>query len=91
MIRLNVFIQVSDDNRATLIEIAKDLVAASLNESGCIAYDLFESSTRKDVVMFCETWTDETSLDEHSKTQHFTTLLPKIQKLGKMKIEKFIF
>ena len=91
MIRLNVFIQVNEENRAALLEVAKELVAASLNDNGCIAYDIFESSTRKNVLMICETWTDEASLDAHSKASHFTTLVPKIQELGAMKIEKFLF
>lgn len=91
MIRLNVFIQVDADNRAALLEVAKELVASSQKDAGCIAYDIFESSTRKDVLMICETWTDETSLSAHEKTTHFTTLVPKMQELGSMKIEKFSF
>ena len=91
MIRLNVFIQVSEDKRTPLLEAAKDLVKASLKDAGCIAYDIFESATRQDVLMICETWTDEPSLDAHSKSVHFTTLVPRMQELGTMKIEKFTF
>ncbi len=56
MIRLNVFIQVSESNRAAVLEAAKELVASSLKDKGCIAYDVFESATRNDVLMICETW-----------------------------------
>ena len=49
MIRLNVFIQVNESNRNAVLETAKELVAQSLNDKGCIAYDIFESATRKDV------------------------------------------
>lgn len=91
MIRLNVFIQVNEENRLALLEASKELVAASLKDAGCIAYDIFESSTRKDVLMICETWTDEASLSAHENAVHFQTLVPKIQALGSMKIEKFIF
>ena len=59
MIRLNVFIQVSEANRAQVLEAAKELVAQSLNDNGCVAYDIFESATRKDVLMICETWKDQ--------------------------------
>ena len=58
MIRLNVFIQVNESNRNAVLETAKELVAQSLNDKGCIAYDIFESATRKDVLMICETWKD---------------------------------
>lgn len=60
MIRLNVFIQVKEEkDRAAVIALAKELVAASLNDEGCIAYDVFESATRPDVLMICETWKGE--------------------------------
>lgn len=62
MIRLNVFIQVSAENRAAVLESAKELVAYSLKDNGCIAYDVFESATRSDVLMICETWKDAESL-----------------------------
>lgn len=91
MIRLNVFIQVSGNNRAAVLETSKELVSKSLTDEGCIAYDVFESSTRKDVLMICETWKDEAALAAHSSAPHFTSLVPKIQELGTMKIEKFEF
>ena len=91
MIRLNVFIQVNESNRNAVLETAKELVAQSLNDNGCIAYDVFESATRKDVLMICETWKDEESLAAHEKATHFVTLVPKIQDIASMKLEKFSF
>ena len=91
MIRINVFIQVSEANRAALIEAGKELVACSQKDKGCVAYDLFASTTREDVLMICEAWTDEASLSAHEQAAHFQTLVPKIQSLGTMKIEKFNF
>ena len=91
MIRINVFIQVSEANRAALIEAGKELVACSQKDKGCVAYDLFASTTREDVLMICETWTAEASLSAHEQAAHFQTLVPKIQSLGTMKIEKFNF
>ena len=69
MIRLNVFIQVSESNRAAVLEAAKELV----------------------VLMICETWQDAESLSAHEKAEHFVTLVPKIQGLASMKLEKFGF
>ena len=91
MIRLNVFVRVNESNREEAIKAAKELTACSLKEEGCIAYDTFESSTRHDVFMICETWQDAESLDAHEKAAHFITLVPKLQELGKMKLEKFEF
>ena len=86
MIRLNVFIQVEESNRNEVIEVAKELVAQSLKDNGCIAYDIFESATRKNIFMICETWSDV-----HMKAPHFVTLVPRIESLAKMKLEKFEF
>lgn len=55
MIRLNVFIRTTESNREELVRTAKELAAASLKDEGCVAYDLFESATRSDVLMICET------------------------------------
>ena len=67
MIRLNVFIQVEKQNREAVVALAKELVVASLQDNGCVAYDLFESATRADVLMICETWKDAASLSAHGK------------------------
>lgn len=91
MIRLNVFMQVPLASKSELLKLAKELVKESLKDSGCIAYDLFESSTHNDVVMICETWNDEESLKIHSESKHFTSLVPRIDAIAPMKIEKFTF
>ena len=91
MIRLNVFIQVNESNRDAALKAAKELVEQSLEDRGCVAYDVFESATRSDILMICETWKDADSLAAHEKTRHFVTLVPKLQELGSMKLEKFEF
>lgn len=91
MIRLNVFIKVDESRREAVIEAAKKLVASSLEDKGCIAYDIFASQTMPDVLMICETWSDAAALDVHQKSAHFTTLVPEIESMAQMKIESFEF
>ncbi len=91
MIRLNVFIQVSADRRAAALEAAKALTACSLQDKGCIAYDIFESATRPDVLLICETWADADALAAHSATAHFERYVGQIEQLGQMKLEQFEF
>ena len=89
MIRLNVFIRTAASEREELLRAAKELVAASRADEGCIAYDLFESATRPDVLMICETWRDAEALAAHERTAHFAALVPQLKRLGELKAEKF--
>jgi len=91
MIRLNVFIQVDAAHRDAVLEAAKALTACSLKDAGCVAYDIFESSTRPDVLLICETWADAQSLAAHSASDHFKKYVGQIEQLGTMKLEQFDF
>ena len=91
MIRLNVFISVDDVNRATVLAAAKELTAASVKEDGCIAYDVFESGTRPNVLMICETWKDGEALSKHEKTASFIKNIAILKELSTIKLEKFEF
>ena len=91
MLRLNCFISVSRENRDELLEAAKRLTAASLKQDGCIAYDIFESATRPEVMMICETWRDRESLDAHSASDVFVKDVGIMHSLGELKLETFEF
>ena len=66
------------------------IVFALANPTPEISYeDAMEA--RPDVLMICETWADQPSLDAHQKSAHFTTLVPRIESLGEMKLEQFEF
>lgn len=94
MIRLNCFFEVADPEQTdAAIALGNELVAHSQKDHGCISYGLFRDTRRQNVLMFCETWQDETSLTAHSQAPHFVELVPKIEALAKngMKIERFEF
>ena len=91
MIRLNVFISVEDVNRAKVLDAAKELTAASLKEDGCVAYDVFESATRSNVLMICETWKDSETLTNHEKSASFIKNIAILKELTTIKVEKFEF
>jgi quinol monooxygenase YgiN len=91
MIRLNVFISVEDVNRAKVLGAAKELTAASLKEDGCVAYDVFESATRPNVLMICETWKDSETLTNHEKSASFIKNIAILKELTTIKVEKFEF
>ena len=91
MLRLNCFIKVTEANRAEVLTAAKTLTEASLKQDGCIAYDVFESTTRPEVLLICETWRDQVALDAHSASDVFVSEVSKMQALAEMKLETFCF
>lgn len=91
MLRLNCFIKVSPENKEKVLEAARRLTAASLKQDGCVAYDIFESATRPDVMMICETWRDQEALKAHSESAEFVEEVGKMRSLSEMKLETFGF
>ena len=91
MIRLNCFFQAKKGKYNEALEAAILLTAKSQQHEGNIAYDVFESATRKDIFMICETWQDQASLAKHSQTPEFAECVAKIQECGILKLEQFEF
>lgn len=91
MLRLNCFIRVDAEHRAEVMAAAVRLTEASLKQDGCVAYDVFASATRPDVLMICETWRDQAALDAHSASDVFVKEVGTMNSLAEMKLETFKF
>jgi quinol monooxygenase YgiN len=53
------------------IDAAKTCIAATREEPGCISYDLHQSLTDENTLVFVERWEDQKSLDGHFEAPHF--------------------
>ena len=91
MIRQNCFFQAKPGKYDEALNAAFALVAESQRQEGRIAYDVFESGTRGNVFMICETRANQETLNAHSASEPFTTLVPAIEECGELKLEKFEF
>lgn len=91
MLRLNCFFQAKEGKYEEALQAAIALTAASLKDEGNIAYDTFESATRPDIFMICETWKDEKSLKKHMAADHFKLYVGQLEQLGTLKLEQFVF
>ena len=81
MIRLNCFFQADGaDEYKDALRAAVSLTEKSRKHQGCVAYDVFQSATRSDVFMICETWIDQPALDAHSATAEFVKFVGEMQK-----------
>lgn len=92
MIRLNCSLIVEkSENKKPVIDAATDLVELSLHDPGCISYDVYGSLTNDDRLMIIETWENETALKAHMESDHFKRLVPQIEELATLTLEKFNF
>ena len=91
MLRLNCFIRVEDDKYEIVLEAARRLTEASLLQEGCVAYDIFRSATRPDVLMICETWRDRAALEAHNASPEFIRYVGEMRANAEMKLETFEF
>ncbi|MEL6505609.1 MAG: putative quinol monooxygenase [Pseudomonadota bacterium] len=55
---------------ADVMEEAQTCIAETRKEDGCIAYDVFQSKTDQNQMVFVERWRDRAALDAHFKTPH---------------------
>jgi quinol monooxygenase YgiN len=51
-------------------EALSELVTGTRGESGCLAYELFQSAADPTVFITVETWQGQADLDAHLKTPH---------------------
>ena len=57
---------------------AQELVEKSNAEAGNIFYSLNVSTANPRLLAFIECWKDQEAIDIHNKTEHFTSILPKL-------------
>jgi quinol monooxygenase YgiN len=59
--------------------VAKELVAETQKENGCIEYILHQDINDPTILTMLEKWEDEEALMQHNKTEHVLKLVPKLR------------
>ena len=68
-----------------IITLSKQLVEASLLESGCVDYGLYQDLSDPNILTMIETWTDENALEIHKTSGHVRAIVPKLNAMRKEK------
>lgn len=89
MIRINCFMRTAPKKREEVLAAAIRLTKATIEQQGCIAYDIFESATRDDVLMICESWASDADLQAHMDSEVFKKEVEIIKGNSEVKVEKF--
>jgi quinol monooxygenase YgiN len=71
---------IRSESIATVLPLYRELVEKTRQEPACIAYDLFIDQKDPGHFVFIEEWPDRVALDAHCRTEHFTRLVPMINK-----------
>jgi quinol monooxygenase YgiN len=61
--------------------LAQRLVEMTRKEKGCISYSLYQEKDDPEVLTFLEVWQDKEHLEAHSRTSHFTEIVPELEKI----------
>lgn len=69
------------DKLNEIIELYKELVELTRKEKGCIRYELYQDENDATILTMIEEWENRKALDEHFKTEHFTKIIPRVEKL----------
>lgn len=70
MIYVIATLHAKEDKQSTLIEGARAVIAATRKEEGCLFYDLHQSVTDPQRLVFVEGWTSRAALAAHFKAPH---------------------
>ena len=69
-LRVVALIPIKPESTAEAAPALAELAAASRDDEGCLAYDVFESAAAPGTFVTVEEWTDQASLDAHMQQPH---------------------
>lgn len=70
MIYVVATLTIKPGTNADLLEAAKPCIEGTRNEPGCISYDLNQSQTDKNTMVFVERWESRDALQSHFTAPH---------------------
>ncbi|AZU62705.1 putative quinol monooxygenase [Neobacillus mesonae] len=68
-------------NPEDYIMLARELVAETRKEKGCISYALHEDINDPTIFTMLEEWENEQALEQHNQTAHMVRIIPELKKL----------
>lgn len=75
-----------------ILDSYKELIEKTREEKGCISYDLFQGLKDAKSIIMVEEWETLEDLQNHSKSEHFLKIVPKLEEYmvgeGKVNIYK---
>jgi quinol monooxygenase YgiN len=79
-IRVVAKFHVKPEKAQEFLGLCKKLVDETVKEEGCVEYGLYQELQNPEILTMLEEWQDESSLNEHMKSNHFVEILPLVSK-----------
>ena len=75
-IRIVAKFHVKPEKVQEFLGLCKKIIDETIKEDGCIEYGLYQELQNPEILTFLEEWRDESSIDKHMKSKHFTEIFP---------------
>ena len=72
---------IKDNEIENAINLYKELVKKTVQEEGCISYELFQDISNKNILVIVEEWENENYFEAHKNSEHFTQIVPLISNI----------
>lgn len=81
MLRIVAKSHIKDGEIDKAIKLYKDLVRDTLQEDGCISYELLQDVDNKNMLVIIEEWENEICFEAHKNSEHFIKIIPQISNI----------
>ena len=85
MITIIAEFDVNIDKVEDFLEAVKPLVEGSNTEAGCNRYELHKALDSDNTYTMIEEWKDQTAIDSHNASDHYTSIVPSLGEFMKGK------
>jgi quinol monooxygenase YgiN len=70
-----------------VLELAKELVEATVQEQGCISYEMYQDEKDPKILIMVEEWETIEALNKHMASEHFIKIVPQMNEYRDQKSE----
>lgn len=80
---------VNSGEEQKFLNLVHELGIASRAEEGCLEYILHKDVAKPSTYCILEKWKDQTAIDVHNQTPHFTRIVPQIVQIAQAEIDVY--
>lgn len=91
MIKVVAKSNVKQDKIEEFSRLAKESAEITVNEEGCIKYEMYQDENDETILTMIEEWESRDSLNKHMNSEHFKRIVPMMEELREKSEEVNIY